>query len=133
MIYDGLAGLLRGDSQLAALIGTRVWFASAVAGQAYPDVIQYPTNGLMQGDHLQGTEPPWNRRISFECRAQNYGGADGAHTVGDHVIRILNNYTGVVAGEQISDCRLESDVSDYDETAAIRRRIIDFRVVHSPA
>lgn len=133
MIYESLASLLRADSQLAALVGTRVYFTAAVPGQPYPDIVQYPASGFMMGDDLKGTEPPWNRRITFECRAETYGGTSGAHAVGEHVIRVLNNYTGAVSGEQIDDCRLVSDVSEYDETAAIRRRIVDFRVIHSPA
>lgn len=133
MIYEGLAALLRADTQLAALIGTRVYFVAAQPGQPYPDIVQYPASGFMQGEDLDGTDPPWNRRISFECRAETYGGASGAHAVGEHVIRVLNKYTGVTGGEQIDDSRLVSDVSDFDETAAIRRRIIDFRVIHSPA
>lgn len=135
MIYEGLAGLLRSDTQITALVGTRVWFMAAPADQPYPDIIQYPSSGNMMEADLEGMEPPWSRRISFECRARTFGelqGQTGSPGLGDHVIRVLNNYGGIVAGEQIQMCQLASDVPDLDETSAIRRRIIDFRVIHSP-
>lgn len=132
MIFEDLANRLKADGQIAALVGDRVWFVAAPAGQPYPDIIQYPSSGELMEENLEATELPWRRRISFECRGQAYGGDGGVHVLGDHVIRVLNNLSGVVGNEQIQMCRLVSDVPDYDETSAIRRRIIDFRVIHSP-
>jgi hypothetical protein len=133
MIFEELANRLKADTQIAALVGARIWFVAAPAGQPYPDIIQYPSSGEMMEENLEGVELPWRRRVSFECRGQVYGGTGGVHELGEHVIRVLNNLSGVVGNEQIQMCRLVSDVPDYDETSAIRRRIIDFRVVHAPA
>jgi hypothetical protein len=135
MIFKDLQGLLIADSALNAVLQGRVYFLSAPAQQAYPDIIQYPAAGFMDTD-LEGRSPPWTRRISFECRGTRYGDeslSGTAHWVGDQVIRVLNNYIGNPGTEQIQGCHLVSDMPDVDEQSAIKRRIIDFRVTHSPA
>jgi hypothetical protein len=130
MIFESMKAILVADASLVAVVpATRVYFLVAPGGGAYPDIIQYPASGALDVD-LEGTTLPWTRRISLECRAETYG---LAHMIGDQVLRVLNNYVGTVAGEDIQGCHLVSDVPDVDENSAIKRRIVDFRVTHSPA
>ena len=132
MIFETFADLLRGDAQLAALIADRVYFGDAPAGKPYPDVIQYVAGGGQGTETLEAMDAPWTTRVSFECRAPKYGGPKGAHAVGDHVQRILNNLSGPYGAENIQLCRQVSDVPLTDDTTALQRRIIDFRVIYSP-
>lgn len=135
MIFQDLRTLLVADPTLSAVMNGRIYFLSAPASEAYPDIIQYPSSGFLDME-LEGATLPWVRRISFECRATRYGDkslSGTAHWVGEHVIRVLNNYTGNPGTEQIQGCHLISDMPDVDEQSAIKRRIIDFRVTHSPA
>lgn len=135
-IYSALRGVLLADPMLAGLVGgSRIYFLQAPAPTStafQADIIQYPSSGDMDRT-LEGSAPPWTRRISFECRHSVYGDENsGAHQIGDHVLRILNNYVGTSGGEKIESCYVVSDVPDVDENSAIKRRIIDFRVMHRP-
>jgi hypothetical protein len=130
MIFVALRAVLAANSGLTAIVPeSRIYVLQAPAGSTYPDIIQYPASGTME-EGLDGTTPPWRRRISFEVRAQTY---QRAHDVGDVLIAALNNYVGTMAGENLHGCHLVDDRADVDEASAIKRRIIDFRVTHSPA
>jgi hypothetical protein len=133
MIFETFANLLRQDAALKALIGDRVYFGDAPAGQPYPDVIQYVAAGGQGTETLEVMEAPWRTRVSFECRAPKYGGPKGAHAVGDHVQRIMNNLSGRYGSENIQLCRQVSDVAVTDDTTALQRRILDFMIIWSPA
>lgn len=128
MIFEAVAFLLKGDQQLKALIGDRVWFADAPASTTYPDIIQYPSSGVPT-ETLDAAGAPFTRRLSIECRGKTYL---SAHQAGEHVLRILNNRVGVVGDENIQAMRLVSDLADADDTSSLKRRILDFRVTHSP-
>lgn len=130
MIFESIAILLQADADLRALVHGRIYFLDAEQAQPYPDIIQYPSAGAPVSETLDGAAPPWTRRISIECRAQSYA---EAHAVGDHVLRVLNNRVGAVGAENIQACRVVSDVPLADDTSSIKRRVLDFRVTHSPA
>ncbi|ACB80835.1 hypothetical protein Mpop_2680 [Methylorubrum populi BJ001] len=129
MIYAGIAALLRADQQLSAVVGDRVYFLDAEQLGDYPDIIQYPSSGA-PAETIEGAAPPWTRRISIECRGTTYA---EAHRVGEHVLRILNNRVGLADDENIQACRVVSDVPLADDTSSIKRRVLDFRITHSPA
>jgi hypothetical protein len=69
MIFNELAGLLKADGTLAGIVGARVWFVDAPPNQPYPDIVQYPSSGMPAVETLEGADPPYVRRISFECRS----------------------------------------------------------------
>lgn len=128
MIFLSIKRILAADTGLRALIGERIWFNDAPPTTTYPDVIQYPSSGIPT-ETLDSAGPPYTRRLSIECRGQTY---ESAHAVGEEVLRVLNNRVGVYGDENIQACRVVSDMPDADDTSSIKRRILDFRVTHSP-
>lgn len=121
-----IRSLLLAAPGVTSVVAQRVWLLTAAEGQPYPDIVVYEVSGA-PWEGLAGAMGTSGRRITVECRSTVYKQADD---LGEIALAVIGNFYGVVGDQHIEQCVLVSDVPDRDETSAVYRRIMDFRVTH---
>lgn len=123
-----LRALLQADATLVGLLGgQKVYQHEAPQAADRPIIMASEISGQPIGETLQSSTAAWERRLSFDCQAASPIAAD---QIADRVVALLDNLTGALASLIVHRCRVVSDVTDYDDTARVCRRIVDFRITY---
>ncbi|CAM5769796.1 DUF3168 domain-containing protein [Bosea minatitlanensis] len=126
-IPDLRARLVADGALVALLGGQKVYQHEAAQGETRPLVMFGEISGQPVGETLQSSTAAWERRLSADCQAATPIAADA---IGDRVVALLDNLIGTVGTIFVQRCRVVSDVTGYDDTVRICRRIVDFRITY---
>lgn len=120
--------ILKANSAVAALVGTRVYALKA----PQPATAPYITYQRISGERTRDTRGPTGRaraRIQVDCYATGYA---GANALANAVRKSLDGYRGTVASVRVWSIALESDLDFYEDGVdpPLYRVTMDFFVTH---
>lgn len=132
--YPALIYLLTRDAAITAIVSDRIYAFIGDQKSPFPDIVVIPTVKTETKD-IEGTGAPYFERISIECRGTTARDAD---QLGVEVRKCLQNAKFIYrpatgSAINVTGCIVAGDVFPVDEEFVIFRRIIDFRVIYSPA
>jgi len=125
-IAPGIRTALAADTDVAAVVGTRIYFQRLPQEPTYPalTIEQITTDLYNTVNELQGLH--WSR-IRVHAWAQTYAAAD---TLAATVQTALNGKKITVSGLKIRSVVADGPWDSYDATADIYQLAQDFRIWH---
>lgn len=129
---EALRTFLLADTDLAALVGTRVHWVRSPQGTASPRIVLYRISGL-RDMHMNGPSGLIASRVQIDCIGSSYG---GAKAVARAVEARLSGYSGSASGVVFQGCFLigeRDDFEDADTPDKLFRTSLDFNIWHKGA
>lgn len=107
---------------LAALVSTRIYPPPAPQDATYPLVTYQQISGIRE--YAMTTQVGLvDGRFQFDVWAET---RPGARTVAEQVRQALSNYRGTSDTIQVDFVRMDTELVDYDEDAALHRVLQDY-------
>jgi hypothetical protein len=128
-LKKGIKDLLRADTTIAGMVGTRVRIGRKPKDTDHPDILVT----VVASDYiktLNGVNATEMRRLQIDCWGNDTKQADELATA---VHKLLNGYKGVLSeGTAVQSCLPNSDVDLDDEDGKVSGVAVDFNVWFTP-
>jgi hypothetical protein len=111
MIEKAIYSILTGDSDVSALVGTRVYPVNIPQNPTYPLVSFSRVSGNRVAS-MSGASSISMPRFEIGCFADTYS---AVKTLAGKVRSVLFGYSGTIAGVIVYSVLLESDTDNYQE------------------